>query len=244
VTSAVKQQVKALIGPRWTTRLRCLGRGLGLPRWGNLRRVEPFSSYFGFDRGTPVDRYYLEQFLDAHRASITGDVLEIQMVAYVRRYGHDVRRADSVDIDPRLGATFVCDLARSDGVLPGEAYDCFLMPSTLQHLRDPEASLRHALRVLRPGGVLLATAVGFVPLIPDGPDYWRHSAQGWTELLDRVWPGGEVEVRSHGNCLAAVACMLGLAVEELTPAELDVTDARYPVVISVVCRKPRPAAVP
>ena len=38
-------------------------RGLGVPYWGNLRRLRPFSVYYGFDRGTPVDRYYLDRFL-------------------------------------------------------------------------------------------------------------------------------------------------------------------------------------
>lgn len=232
------RQIAALLGPRWTTRLRCWRDGLPRPRWGNLRRVTPFSTRFGFDRGTPVDRYYLDKFLDAHRASITGDVLEIQMVAYARRYGHALGRADSVDIAAAHRPTYLCDLARSEGVLPSEAYDCFLLPSTLQHLRDLDGALRHALRVVRPGGMLLATAAGFVPLIDDGPDYWRLSAEGWRQVLARVWPGCQVEVTGHGNCLAAVAAMLGLALEELTPAELDAADPRYPVMIGVACRKP------
>ena len=160
------------------------------------------------------------------------------MVGYARRFGHDLRRADSVDIDPKFRPTFVCDLARSEGVLPSEAYDCVLLPSTLQHLRDLEGALRHALRVVKPGGALLATAAGFVPLIPDGGDYWRSSAEGWTDVLSRAWAGCDIEVRSQGNCLAAVAAMLGLALEELTPVELDVIDPRYPVLISVACRKP------
>jgi hypothetical protein len=76
----------------------------------------------------------------------------------------------------------------------------------------------------------------FVPLIPDGPDYWHASAQGWQEIVNRAWRGHEVRVEQHGNCLAAVAAMLGLAHEELTPEELDVQDPRYPVLVTVVCR--------
>jgi hypothetical protein len=238
MTPALRQQLKAVIGPRWTTRLRCLSRGLPLPRWGNLRRVTPFSSCFGFDRGTPVDRYYLERFLDAHRASIAGDVLEIQMVAYAGRFGHQVRRADSVDLNPAVRPTFLCDLAHSESVLPSEAYDCFLLPNTLCVLQDLEGCLRHALRVIKPGGVILASTAGFVPLAPDCPDYWHLSAAGWREITERVWAGCEVTVESHGNCLTAVAAMLGLALEELTPAELEVMDPRYPVLVTVVCRKP------
>jgi len=50
-----------------------------------------------------------------------------------------------------------------------------------------------------------------------------------------------VTVESHGNCLAGVAAMLGLAREELTSAELDVAHPRYPVLVTVMCRKPRSA---
>ena len=101
-----------------------------------------------------------------------------------------------------------------------------------------EGSLHHALRVIKPGGVILASAAGFVPLTGDAPDYWRLSARGWTEVLERVWKGCEVRVESHGNCLTAVAALLGLALEELRPDELDVHDPRYPVLTTVLCRKP------
>jgi SAM-dependent methyltransferase len=123
-------------------------------------------------------------------------------------------------------------------MIPTGRYDCFLLPNTLQHLRELDECLRHALRIVKPGGVLLASAAGFVPLIPDGPDYWRFSASGWSERLQRVWPACDVRVQSHGNCLAAVAAMLGLAVEEITPSELDVSDPQYPVLITVFCLKP------
>ena len=235
---AVREELKQLIGPRWTTRLRCLVRGKEWPRWGNLRRVLPFSDRFGFDRGTPVDRYYLHRFLDAHRDLITGDVLEIQTDGYARRYGHDLGRVDSVDVVASFRPTFLCDLAHSGDVLPSSAYDCFLLPNTFQHLREPEAALAHALRVVKPGGVILASSAGFLPLIADAPDYWRLSEAGWVELTGRVWKGCDVQVESHGNCLVSVAAMLGLTLEELSPAELDVRDPRYPVLVVVRCRKP------
>lgn len=234
---AVRDELKQLIGPRWTTRLRCLVRGKEWPRWGNLRRVRPFSDQFGFDRGIPVDRYYLHRFLDAHRALVRGDVLEIQTTGYARRYGHDLGRVDSVDIEPAFQPTYLCDLARSGEVLPSSSYDCFLLPNTLQHLREPEAALAHALRVLRPGGVILASSAGLLPLTGDAPDYWRLSEAGWRELAGRVWAGCDVRVESHGNCLVATAAMLGLALEELSPAELETRDPRYPVLLTVRCIK-------
>ena len=138
---------KRLLGPRWTVRARCLLRGYPLPRWGNLRRVRPFSEYFGFERGLPVDRHYLRRFLEEHRGDITGDVLEVQVRGFTNQYGTGVRRADTVDINPVVAPTYCCDLAQADGIVPSDTYDCFLLPNTLCVLRDIEACLRQALRV-------------------------------------------------------------------------------------------------
>lgn len=236
--SATRDALKRWLGPAWSVRLRCLARGYELPEWGNLRRTRPFSEYFGFERGTPVDRFYLDRFLSRERAAIRGDVLEVQVGSATRRYGSDVAKAHTVDIRPDYSPTYLCDLARSASVIPSDAYDCFLLPNTLSFLRDLEGCLRQALRIVRPGGTILATASGIGPLTADVPDYWRLSADGWREVAARVWPGCEIQVVSYGNALAAVAAVLGLAHEELSPRELDVADPRYPVLVSLRCRKP------
>jgi hypothetical protein len=235
-SEARRARVKSLVGPRVTVLARCVLRGLPVPRWGNLRRVEPFSKAFGFDRGTPVDRYYLDHFFDAHRDRITGRVLEIQMSAYTRRFGHAVSESHSVDIDPKFQATYSCDLATAHHI-PSDYYDCFLAPNTLQHLLDLHAALRTMLRVVKPGGTLLASAAVLLPLIEGGGDYWRLSPDGWRLVLEAEWPDCELAVETHGNCLSAAAAIYGLAHEELKPADLDVRDPRYPVLVTVACRK-------
>ena len=231
-------RVRRLLGPRWTVKMRCLTRGLGLPRWGNLRRVQPFSENFGFDRGTAVDRYYLEKFLERHRELISGRVLEIQSPGYTSRYGQNVVESHTVDVLPEFNSTYVCDLAKSEGVIPSEYYDCFLLPNTLSVLQDIGACLAQALRVVKPGGAILASAAGLVPLTSDGGDYWHLSEAGWREIAERSWPDCRVDVRSHGNCLIATAAIMGLAYEELDADELDAHDPRYPVLVTLLCRKP------
>ena len=114
MTRSLRARAKTLAGPRLTVMARCVQKGLPIPRWGNLRRTEPFSRNFGFDRGTPIDRHYLMQFLERHRSEITGDVLEIQLSGYTQRYGHNLRAAHSVDINPVFNPTYVCDLAEAE----------------------------------------------------------------------------------------------------------------------------------
>jgi len=237
MNSAAARLIKSLLGPPGTTRARCLLRGKPLPRWGNLRRTTPLSAQFGADRGTPIDRYYLHRFMARHRAWITGEVLEVQSASYASRFGQAVARVDTFDIDPRFKPTFVCDLGDAAAVLPDSRYDCVLLPNTLHHLRLITPALRQVVRVLKPGGVVLASACGFVPLIPDGPDYWHLSAEGWREIASQALAGHQVDIEAHGNCLAALAAVMGIAVEELTTAELDHHDWRYPVSVTMFCRK-------
>lgn len=231
--------LKHRLGPRGTTFLRCLVRGKRLPRWGNLKNVnEPFSSIWGFDRGTPVDRFFGDRFFDENRHLITGKVLEIQKPVYTQQYGVGVTQADSIDIDSAPNPTIVCDLAESEGVIPDNTYDTFLLPYTLLVVKNLEPALRHAMRIVKPGGTILATTSVMTPVLADYPEYWRMTEHGWRELLPKVWPGAKFEVATHGNCVSAVASILGLAQEELSLKDLEHHDPRFPVVISIKATKP------
>jgi SAM-dependent methyltransferase len=228
--------VKSVVGPRAAARIRRLARGHERPRWGNLRRTHPFSERFGFERGTPIDRFYLHRFLEKHKSLVTGSVIEVQTDAYTKRFGHDVVRSDTFDIVPDFSPTFLCDFTSAGCTISARSYDCVLLPNTLPHFRDLDGGVSQVRRILRPGGVLLASAAGIIPLTGDVPDYWRLSPDGWRECLRRIWPDAHLEVNGHGNCLAAVAAQLGLAVEELSDAELAVHDPRFPILTTILMR--------
>jgi SAM-dependent methyltransferase len=204
-------------------------------RLGSLRRTTPLSDTWGFDRGTPVDRHYIEEFLAAHRNDIRGRVLEVQDSGYTDRFGSGVERRDVLDVDPaNPRATLVADLAAADGV-PADAFDCFILTQTLHLIYDARAALGHARRLLRPGGVLLATlpAVSRVSrgVGVDG-DYWRFTAASCSTLFGEVFGPGQVEVRTYGNVLTAISFLTGLAREELRRRELDARDPFFPVIVA------------
>ena len=69
--SVAVERTKRLAGPALTVQVRCPMHGFGFPRRCNLRRTTPFSSAYGFERGTPIDRYYLHRFLETIRRSIS-----------------------------------------------------------------------------------------------------------------------------------------------------------------------------
>ena len=69
--------IKSLLGPKWTTWARTVVRGMDRPDWGNLRRVTPISANYGFERGAPIDRYYVDKFFTAQEAKEYGLIDEV-----------------------------------------------------------------------------------------------------------------------------------------------------------------------
>lgn len=218
---------------------RALRRGRRPVVLGSLGSTRPLSSQFGYDRGTPVDRWYIERFLDAHRSDITGRVLEVKDSGYTDRFGHDVSEASVLDIDAsNERATHVADLAAADN-LAGEAFDCFLLSQTLQFVFDLDAALGHARRLLSPGGVALITVPTVSPVCdPPLTDYWRFTPGALSRLLEGRFGGGEVTVEAHGNVLAQIAFLAGLAAEELTEDELADDDTAFPLVVCARAARP------
>jgi SAM-dependent methyltransferase len=187
---------------------------------------------WGYHRGLPIDRWYIERFLERHRAEITGRVLEVKDSGYTQRFGQGVTEAAVLDVDPaNERATHVADLGAADD-LPSEAFDCFLLTQTLQYIFDPAAALAHAHRILRPGGVLLMT-VPVTSRLTDPPptDYWRFTPLVVARLLERAFGEAPVAVEAHGNVLSQVAFLEGMAAEDLTEAELAADDERLPLIV-------------
>jgi SAM-dependent methyltransferase len=212
-------------------------RRMRRPTWpGVLRRTSPVSHSWGFDRGTPVDRYYIEQFLSEHRDDVRGRVLEIKDSAYTDRFGTGVEVSEVLDMDganPR--ATVVADLAAADHV-PSDSFDCFVLTQTLHLIYDVQAAVAHAHRMLRPGGVLLVTAPVTSRIIPRyglEMDHWRFTPASCRRLFGEAFGAEQVTVTSYGNLLACKAFLDGVAVEELPRRKLDVHDPYFPLVVTV-----------
>jgi SAM-dependent methyltransferase len=209
----------------------------GLVRFGDLRRLTPISRVYGFDRGRPVDRFYVEAFLERWAGDIHGRVLEIGEDVYTRQFGEGrVLTSDVLDIsEDNLRATIVADLARADHV-PSDAFDCIILTQTLHLIYDIRAATRTLHRILRPGGVLLVTVPGisqFVGGESGGCWYWAFSTLSAEQFFDEVFPPGSVAIEAHGNVLAATALLQGLAAEELRREELEYRDPEYQVLITV-----------
>lgn len=221
-------------------------RFLNVPKTnlGQLHRLTPISSVFGFDRGTPIRRYYIENFMIRNAADIRGKVLEIGDNSYTRKFGGGrVLCSDVLDIrkdNPK--ATLVADLTSADGI-PSDIFDCAIITQTLHVIYDVRSAVKELHRIIKPGGVLLATFPGISQIsrydMECWGDYWRFTTLSARRLFEEAFPESDVRAEAYGNVLTAVASLHGLAAEELKREELDYYDQDYEVLITVRAVKPR-----
>jgi hypothetical protein len=228
--------------PRHTIRRRFVR--LRSPAWlGTLRRTTPLSREWGYDRGSPVDRYYIDAFLQRQHGDIRGHVLEVRDASYARRFGQGITHVDVLDIDAdNPNATIVADLSAADAVA-GDQFDCIILTQTLQFIYDTQSALLHAHRMLRAGGVLLVTVPVISRIAPRyglEADYWRFTPASCHRVFSDVFGPTQVHVRGYGNVLTAMAFLTGMAQEELRRTELDARDDYFPVIIAVRAVKGEP----
>jgi SAM-dependent methyltransferase len=200
--------------------------------------AEPVSREFGFDRGKPVDRWYIERFLAEHAADVRGRVLEVAESTYTGWYGgDDVTRSDVLYASAENpDATVVGDLTTGEGIEEA-AFDCFICTQTLQFIYDVRAAVAGTRRLLTPGGVLLASLPGISQIsredMRDWGDWWRFTAKSAERLFGEVYGEEHVEVRQHGNVQAAAAFLYGLAAEDVDPGALETVDPDFHLLMTV-----------
>jgi hypothetical protein len=212
---------------------------VGAADWGDLRRMDPVSDRWGFDRGLPVDRYYIENFLARHAGAIRGRCIEVMNSAYLRRFGQEqVEVADVVDINAdNPKANIVGDLCDPALLAPG-SYDCFVLTQTLPVVYDGRALIANCYAALKPGGTLLVTAPCLCRYSPHPEDYWRLTDRSLERLIREHTDSTDFEILAHGNLVVAIAFLMGMATAELSAEEMDHNDPRFPIVVTAVVRKP------
>lgn len=206
--------------------------------FGDLRRTEPITRSFGYDRGRPIDRYYINYFLEKHANDIKGHVVEIGDDRYTLRFGEDrVTKSDVLDQQhPDSSPSIIADLTKADHV-PSNHFDCFIITQTLQFVYEVKTAVQTLHRVLKPGGVVLATVPSLSPIcrydMDRWGDYWRFTSAVVSRLFGDVFGPQNIEVEAFGNVLVATAFLHGVAAEELSNEELDRKDRDYEAMIAV-----------
>jgi glycosyltransferase involved in cell wall biosynthesis len=216
---------------------------VGWVRFGSLRRVSPVGPVWPNRRGLPVDRYYIEGFLERHAGDVKGHVLELGDASYTRRFGGDkVTKSDVLHaIEGNPSATIVADLTRADHI-PSETFDCIILTQTLLLIYDLKAAVQTLFRILKPGGVLLVTVPGITPIVREDMEecgqYWSFTNLAVRRLFGQFFADENLQIEVHGNVLSATAFLYGLAAGELRKSELDFRHPDYELIIALRAQKP------
>jgi len=214
--------------------------------FGELRQLKPISNIYGWDRGAPVDRYYIEKFLEQYKAAIGGHVMEIGEDVYTRRFGGSrVSKSDVLHVvEGNPQATIVGDISHAPEIA-SNTFDCIVLTQTLQFIFNLSGVVDTVHRILKPGGCALFTVSGISHISHHDPleswdDYWCwHFTQlVLHKLFGVVFPAANVTTTGYGNVLAAISFLHGIASSELTQAELDHRDPDYDLVIGLKVTKP------
>jgi hypothetical protein len=196
----------------------------------------PASRTFGYDRGQPIDRRYIDEFLREHAGAIRGRVLEVADDSYTRTLGgRNVTRADVLHVAPEPGVTVVGNLETGEGI-PSDAFDAIGLTQTLQFVFDTHNALATLRGALAGEGTLLITVPGISQISRYDADrwgeYWRFTPQGLERLLAHHFGAGNVAVQSYGNAKTAAALLYGLAQADLASRDWTDHDDDYPVLVA------------
>lgn len=206
--------------------------------WHNLRHLEPISRQFGLDRGTPIDRVYIEHFIAKHKQDIKGSVCEIAEDTYSKKFG-EREQISKIEVfhysNDNPQATIIGDLTKIT-TLPAGIIDCFILTQTLNFIEDVPSAIKGIHHMLAVNGTALITVAGLCQIsrydMDRWGDYWRFTSLSLQRSLAKVFGDNNVTIENFGNVLSATALLQGLSAEELTQRELEYNDPDYQIVIT------------
>src|SRR6476646_10733180 len=133
--------------------------------FNSKRKIEPLSRVFGFDRGKPIDRYYIDLFLEQNKGFIKGDTLEIGETLYSKIFNSNVKKRYILDFEGNSKGEIGQEVFLNGDLtnfkkLPSQIVDCFICTQTLNFIYDFKTAIEGIKYLLKPGGVALVTVAG------------------------------------------------------------------------------------
>lgn len=206
--------------------------------------VSIVSRQMGFDRGTPIDRFYIEKFINAQRRYITGNVMEIGDNGYTTQFGSNISESYVLTADANTkecGQSKVIAGDLQGGSMREGFLDCFILTQTLPFIYDVRSAAANIVKMLKSGGVALVTVSGITMVSAYDDSSWGHY-WGFTETsLRKIFEESvrpeQIEIYSYGNPKTASANLYGLCVEDLNSTDFETDDILTPTIIAAVIHK-------
>lgn len=202
------------------------------------RSLNPISSCYGFDRGTPIDRYYIECFLKKYKKDVCGRCLEITDNTYTKRFGaKKISKSDVLDIDKKNKKANIYGDLRDLKNIDNSIYDCIIATQTFGVIDEYQKAISECYRILKPGGTLLATVSALGVAAQLESSFWRFTQTSVKYAFGKLFSPEKFEINSYGNVLSGQAFWVGIAAQELSREELDYNDPHYAVIVGIKATK-------
>lgn len=215
---------------------------IGWVKFGSFRRSTPINRS-PWHRGTPIDAYYVERFLDQNKSHMHGEVLENSQSTYTWKYGEDrVTKSEVLEFLPgNPAASIVGDLSNPE-LIPANSFDCVILKHTLPTKSDHDAAIKSIYRIFKPGGTALISLTGISPELPSDDrssnDLCSYTSTSSKGLFKKHFPESSITLQTFGNVLAASSYLHGISAEELKTSKLDHCDPQYPIILALTATKP------
>lgn len=201
----------------------------------------PVDNVFGLRRGVPIDRYYIQRFLNDERRLIKGRCLEIAENTYTKEYGGtNVTESVILHVEGWGENAIKGNLETGDGIQEN-AFDSMIITQTLMFIYDINSTIKNIHKALKNNGTALITVAGISKISRYDDENWGmfHSfyKSGLEKAFALVFGKENVEIVHYGNVKTAVAFLYGIVVEELKQDDFDYTDEDYPVIYGIVAQK-------
>lgn len=203
--------------------------------------ISPISDQFATERGTPVDRIYIEKFLEKNKEYVIGDVLEIEEATYTMKYGENrVKKSIVMDVSQKSSEIdFNANIETGEGIKDKIA-DCFILTQTLMYIYDLEVAAKNIIRFLKPGGVALITCSCLSQnsrrCMDNYGSYFNFNAAVFEKMF-RNEKASVIRAGSYGNVKTVMAHLVGMCAEDLEEEDFELDDEYYPLVVYAVVRR-------
>ncbi|MBW4613769.1 MAG: class I SAM-dependent methyltransferase [Desmonostoc vinosum HA7617-LM4] len=216
-------------------RIGLLSPATGSVEWGDLKKAVPICQAFGLTRGTPIDRYYINQFIEEIRSQVFGNLLEVGGTPKDKDF-YQINSSTSskiLNLEAGLGVDIVGDV-HDVSIIEPESFDSVISVNVLEHCYAPWIAVENIYTWLKPGGKCFITVPSAIRVHTTPGDYWRFLPDGVGWIFKNF---SRQQLYVYGNPISVIASYHGIAAEELTIEELDVFHPDYPVVTCIVAEK-------
>jgi len=204
--------------------------------------LKPVSRRCGYERGTPIDRYYIEKFIDINQENIHDRVMEVADNQYTQKFDKHVRESLVMHVEGWGKNVVQINLETGMGVCEyADSIDCFICTQTIQMIYDMKSAICNIYQLLKSGGTALITIAGIAALSLydyfNWGEYWRVTPKSMRKILEGVFDKDKIEIFGYGNVKTTIAFLYGVCVEDLREADFAYDDEQFPMLIGCVVHK-------